>query len=289
MKKLLIPAVLLPVLFLWLPAAGSQAVLMVCTPDNAPAGSRSWIDWTGLTISATGRGEGQSLRQRRYDPYKAMARARQRAYRLLLRTAKSVQLTASKSVGAFLQTDDRQLAQLENLVHKAEVTKREFFSTGPVELTLELSMTGAFASLALPDTVTRLEAIEPSQSPASTDGSAYTGLVVDARGLSVSPAMCFQLLDEGGEEVYGPAYSSREHVVDAGMCRYVAGISSAEGHPRIGENPLMVKGIRLRRPGGSDIIISDTDASKLRGAVEHLAFLRRCRVIVVMDAEGQKE
>ncbi|MFO7840249.1 MAG: hypothetical protein R6X08_12215 [Desulfosalsimonadaceae bacterium] len=284
MKNWLLLPVLLSGLFFCLPAAGSQAILTVCTPDEAPAGSRAWINWTGFTICATGRGEGQSLGQRCYDPYKAMARARQRAYRVLLQTAKSVRLTAVKSVGAFLQNNDRLLARFENLVKKAEVTNREFLSTGPVELTLELSMTGEFASMVLPDTVTRLEAIESSQPPADKDGSSYTGLLVDARGLSVSPSMCFQLLDEEGEEVYGPAYSSREHVIEAGMCRYVAGISRAKDDPRIGDNPLMIKGIRLRRPGGTDIIISDTDASRLRGEVEHLAFLRRCRVIVVMDA-----
>ena len=250
--------------------------------------SRAWINWTNQVIRATARGGENKAADKAHAPYDAMAKARQEAYRLLLETGKSVQLTAAQTVGAYLEGEDKLLARFENMSKKAAVTGIEFLSTGPVEVTLELPLTGDFASLVLPAAVTRLEEIEAGQAQSDTDSSAYTGLVVDARGIAVRPSLCFQLVDEDGREVYGPAYASREHVVAEGMCQYVPGLASVEKNPRIGGNPLIIKAIRVQPPGASNIVISDTDASRLRSSVEHLAFLKRCRVIVVIGKRVQK-
>jgi hypothetical protein len=278
-------------------------VISVCLPQAAVAiepvrtipefvgkteSSRAWINWSDFVIRATARGGENVSADKAHTPYDAMAKARQEAYRLLLQTGKSVQLTAAQTVGAYLEGDDELLAQFENVSKKAAVTGIEFLSTGPVEVTLELPMTGAFASLVLPDAVTRLEEIEAGQTSSDTDGSAYTGLVVDARGIAVRPALCFQLVNEDGKEVYGPAYASREHVVAKGMGQYVPGLASVEENPRIGDNPLIIKAIRVHPPGGSTLVISDTDASRLRSSVEHLAFLKRCRVVVVVGKRAKK-
>jgi len=111
----------------------------------------------------------------------------------------------------------------------------------------------------------------------------YTGLVIDARGLGINPAMTFQLVDEDGKEVYGSAYVSREHVVQWGMCEYTSDINAIKKNERIGGNSIVVKGIKVKPPGNSDVIISGADASRVRGAVEHLGFLKECRVMIVMD------
>lgn len=250
--------------------------------------SRVWINWTDFVIRVTARGGENVAADKAHAPYDAMAKARQEAYRLLLQTGKSVQLTAAQTVGAYLEGEDELLAQFENVSKKAAVTGIDFLSTGPVEVTLELPLTGAFASLVLPDAVTRLEEIAAVQGSSDKDGSTYTGLVVDARGVAVRPALCFQLVDEDGREVYGPAYASRQHVVAGGMCQYVPGLASVEKNSRIGANPLIIKAVRVQPPGVSNLVISDTDASRLQNSVEHLAFLKRCRVIVVIGKRVQK-
>jgi len=251
------------------------------TPSGANQ-NKAWINWTRQTLRAVGRGEAPGFGENHHAPFHAMAKARQKAYRRLLGAAKSLQLTPTGSVADFLGTDDRLLAEFENLLKHAEVVQTEFLSTGPVEITLEFSLTGDFARMVLPDTITRLEKIEYDQSETTTDASEYTGLVLDARGLAVTPAMCFKVLDEDGMEVYGPAYASRENVVAFGMCDYVSGMSDIEDSERVGGNPLVVKGIKVHPPGASNIVISGTAAARLRGSVEHLAFLKKCRVIVVM-------
>jgi len=127
----------------------------------------------------------------------------------------------------------------------------------------------------------QLEIKNLGQASPDSENEGFTGLVVDARGVDVRPAMCFTVFDESGRDVYGPAYVSREFVVQKGMCGYVTDISAAEKSDQVGHNPLVVKALSARRPAGTDLVISSTDASRLRGAVQNLFFLRECRVIVV--------
>ena len=91
------------------------------------------------------------------------------------------------------------------------------------------------------------------------------------------------LMDESGQEVYGPAYVSREFAVQRGMCRYVRGMDDSANLPRVAPNPLFVKGLRTEAKGSCDIVISNADASKLRGVSSHLEFLKQCRVVIVLD------
>ena len=266
-------------------AAAVQKVIIASNPSVNGVQAEAFINWSDQVLRAVGRGEVGDAGKAHHAPFHAMAKARQNAYHRLLITAKSIQLTPAMSVSDFLGTNDILLAEFENLLKQAEVVQTEFLSTGPVEIILEVSLTGKFSKMLLPDTVTRLEKIESEQSSIPVDTSEYTGLVVDARGLRLVPAMCFQVLDEKGKEVYGPAYASRENVVAAGMCQYVSSIGDIENSERVGGNPLMVKGIKVHPPGASNIVISDTDAGRLRGSVEHLAFLKNCRVVVVMDPQ----
>jgi hypothetical protein len=58
-------------------------------------------------------------------------------------------------------------------------------------------------------------------------------------------------------------------------------MDAAARHPRVADKPLVLKGLRT---SGTDIVVSNTDAARLRSAFENLAFLRQCRVVIVLDA-----
>jgi len=67
------------------------------------------------------------------------------------------------------------------------------------------------------------------------------------------------------------------------MCGYANDLTAAQGNPRVTSNPLTVKGIKTEGAGRSNIIISNADASRLRAASENLSFLKKCRVMIVVD------
>jgi hypothetical protein len=95
--------------------------------------------------------------------------------------------------------------------------------------------------------------------------------------------MAPKVLDETGKEVYGSAYVSREFAVQQGMSGYARDLTAAQSNPRVTNNPLTVKGIRTEGSGRSDIVVSNGDASRLRGVSENLSFLKKCRVMIVVD------
>ena len=288
-------AYLLALSLLFMAAAPVAAQEVITRPDTGrqknhqPGDAQTFINWTDHFIRAMGRGEIRNLGVSHKKPYHTLAKARQNAYQNLLVTAKSIQLTPKLTVAEALKGKDEALAAFESLLKTAKPHQTEFLSTGPVEIALKFPISGKFSEMVLPDSITRLEEIESGQPAAAADASEYTGLVVDARGLPLVPAMCFQVLDEDGKEVYGPAYASRENAVSVGMCQYLSNIADIEKNARVGSHPLVVKGIKLQPPGASNIMISGTDAARLRGSVEHLAFLKNCRVIVVMDVAFAEE
>jgi hypothetical protein len=108
-------------------------------------------------------------------------------------------------------------------------------------------------------------------------------MVVDARGLQAVPVLAPIVFDENLEEVFGPAYVSREYAVQHGIIRYTTDLWKAKFHPRVSDNPLIVKALKVLSPSRCDFVISNADAAKLRSASEHLLFMRECRVVIVLD------
>jgi hypothetical protein len=67
------------------------------------------------------------------------------------------------------------------------------------------------------------------------------------------------------------------------MCGYSKGLAKSQNNLRVGDNPLTVKGLRTEGVQHSDVIISNVDASRLRSASENLSFMKKCRVIIVVE------
>ena len=67
------------------------------------------------------------------------------------------------------------------------------------------------------------------------------------------------------------------------MSGYAKDLGSAKQNQRVTANPLVVKGLRVEGPGQCDIVISNTDAVRLRNSAADLSFLEKCRVMIVVD------
>lgn len=190
--------------------------------------------------------------------------------------------------------------KVEEMTSAAKIVNTTHTPEGGIEVTLEMNLYGGFAQLMLPSDIRQVETIRPlSGSGAANDSSdgneaaknpdrasepdAYSGLIVDARGIGASPSMVPVLVDENNHEVYGPNFVSREFAVQHGMCRYVREPEHSYALPRVAPNPLLVKGLRAASTGSCDIVISNSDASKLRGVSSHLELLKQCRVVIIID------
>ncbi|UCD33212.1 MAG: LPP20 family lipoprotein [Desulfobacterales bacterium] len=212
----------------------------------------------------------------------ALRAAKLDAMRNILEVINGVRIDGSTIVRDYAVESDIIRSKVEGMVQGAEVVKQEYLSDGTIEITMAMSMRGGFSQLVLPDEIKPLESVKP-MTPMEHSSAVYTGLVVDARGLSARPAMSPKILDENGQEVYGSAFVSREYAVQQGMSGYAKDIAAAQRNQRVTDNPITVKGLRTEGPGSSDIIISNADASALRSASENLSFMKKCRVMIVVD------
>jgi len=294
MQYRLLPFVLLTALLLFSSLAFGDEFLELVEFQG-----KGSINWTRGTMQVTGIGDPP---EKYYDkPHVspiALRAAQVDAVRNLLRVVQGMRIDFTTTVGDFIVTSDVIMAKIEGMVDNARIVKREYLSDGTVKVVIEMNFYGGFAQLVLPSEIKHVESIKPlaPASPAAAPVSPdlpeaaslpsveiFTGLVVDAREVPVTPAMVPRILDENDQEVYGPAFVSREFVVQQGMAEYIRDLPAARTNPRVADHPLTVKGLRARGTIPTDIVISNSDAAKLRSASEHLGFLKKCRVIIVVD------
>jgi hypothetical protein len=242
------------------------------------------INWTRRVVQARGTGASLPVAAGTEDGWSAALRnARRHAYIGLLKNVKALRLSRSGRVGGLVADDDQMLARIEELLKSSEIQDTVYRSDGAVEVVRRMPFSGSLSQLILPESIVQLEMKNLGRTTLDPNHRPFTGLVVDARGVDVAPAMCFAIVDEGGREVYGSAYVSREFVVQHGMCGYVTDFSAIEQFGRVGGHPLTVTALGTGDTSDTDIVISNTDAARLRSTVENLFFLRECRVIVVRD------
>ena len=101
--------------------------------------------------------------------------------------------------------------------------------------------------------------------------------------MQARPAMSPRIVDEQGSEVYGTANVDREYAIQQGMIGYARDLTAAQSNPRVTSNPFSSKGTKTLGAGRTDIVVKDADAQVLKANAENQAFLKKCRVMIVLD------
>lgn len=264
--------------------------------EQLPSGC---INWTRGVVIATGQAKAAGG-ENHPDQDLGISRATANAVNNLLQTLKKLRLNDSRYVDELITTKQEIQTKINEMAAAAKVVEAVTETDGSCHVALEMNLYGGFAQLMLPQDIRQVEPIKPlngsrffhspleqmennGQNVSTGKSNAYTGLLVDARGVGAGPAMVPVLLDENGQEVYGPAFVSREYAVQKGLCRYVSDMDNYAGIALIAPNPLRVNGLRSASEGSCNIVISNADASRIRGASAHLEFLKRCRVVIILN------
>ncbi|MHB8845089.1 MAG: LPP20 family lipoprotein [Nitrospirota bacterium] len=245
-------------------------------------GSSGKIDWTTGVITAVGIGAPPAQPANAAQARAMAERAAQVvAYRNLLEAVKGVRIDSTTTVENFMVTSDVVRTQVSGFVQGAMVMDKKYMSDGSVEVTVGMKLTGALADTLLPKTPPA-----PPTGIVTTPGAAgqaFTGLIIDARGLGIRPAMAPKVLNEDGKEVYGSAWINRDWAVREGMAGYLRDPLQAQQNPRVTDKPLTVKAIKATGDARVDVVISNADASMIHGAAQNLSFLEKCKVIILVD------
>ncbi len=262
--------------------------------EQFPTGS---INWTRGVVTATGSSSFQDI-NRPVGQDEKKDRALQQAVQNLRQTLGRLRINHNNRILDLCSAQTRNQAKIDEMTAAAKIVKTTQTPDNGIDVTLEMNFYGGFAQLMLPSDIRQVESVKPLNGRAAAiynsnqkagkpdrgfEPKTYSGLIVDARGIGASPSMVPVLVDENDQEVYGPNYVSREFAVQHGMCRYIRGPVGLYDLPRVAPNPLLVKGLRAVSTGSCDIVISNSDASKLRSVSSHLEFLKQCRVVIIID------
>jgi hypothetical protein len=180
-------------------------------------------------------------------------------------------------------TSDIIKSSVEGVVRDFRVLDTRYFESMDVGLIVEMPLTGALFDAVLPgESGGMVGGPAPGTPPPAAASGATSGLVVDATGLDVTPAMAPKILDEDGNEVYGTTRVLRQYAMQQGVVGYHNDVGRASQDERVAGNPMVVRALRTTGPNGCDLIISNQSAGQIRRAAENLTFLDECRVMIVL-------
>ena len=228
-------------------------------------------NWSGQVVKATGAGapdmKATSPAQARLGAERA---AQLDAFRNLLAQVKGLQISAGKKMDDAMAKDEIK-AKVEGIVRGFKITGKRYFSDGGVEIDVEVPLA------MLTDVIDP----EPAQQQLATktEGeSANTGLVIDARGLKVTPALAPRLLaNPDAKVVYSVDSLSPDARKSSGVASYVQSLDEAKKSMKAGDKPLVIKATEAK---GTDLVLAADDLQKLNAT--NTSFLAEGRVVVVM-------
>ena len=260
---------------------------------------RGKIDYGNRTIQATGIGfipsnvinAGQARRS-------AMRIAKQDALRQLIEIVNGVNVTSETTISGAM-FDDMIKTQVQGAIRGArQVGETRYLSDTSVEVTYEVSMNDISLVLlpmaekapilmydAVSGSAPGAAAPSPTQelvSSTPTSGG-VTGVIIDATGLGLRPAMSPRILNQNGSILYGPGQYSREYAASNGVVGYAKSLDQAKSDTRVQGNPLVLRASSAAGSASADLIISNADAGRLMVADGSAGLLKNCRVMFVLD------
>lgn len=234
------------------------------------------VDWTADTITVMGVGQPPpnptNLAQARAITIRAALNDAARGLNDLLR---GIVIQGGLTVGELVEANEAVRARVEGLVKGAwQAGPPTYRSDGSIELTVFVRRSEVAAAV-LPDMGF---ATTMPQGPAPA--GIYSGLVVDARGTGLSPSLICRVLDEKGQEVYGPALVTRDFAIRNGVTGFSREIGKGD---RVGSHPLQVRAIVPTGKARSDVTVSSEDGDRVRSASQAWNFLGQGRVLILID------
>ncbi len=240
------------------------------------------VQWDQQVVLATGIGQSESGVLKAPDRVKALNEAKSDAQRQLLRTLSGLPVDAMSRVGDYME-DSNVRERINKLVRDFEIKDIRFLDGGIVEMDASLNFSGDLLSVLISGSGQNDDPKPAIRTVAENGGSLYTGLVVDARGTGLKPALLPRVADESGNILYAANRVDPLYARQIGLVAYVSSPRQAQQEKRLRENPLVVKGLRAEGLNKSDIQISMDDAKKLERALSRNNFFENCSVVLIVD------
>jgi hypothetical protein len=216
---------------------------------------------------------------------------------------RSTYFDENQTVAEYLTFNPKVARKFDRVRLQATKSETKFMSDGTVANQYEIQLTGQILQTLMPKTGGGLP-VGPMACPTCgqpwpeghdvppgvslvpiEDGSGpvYTGVLIDARGVDLNPALFPKIVNEDSRTIYGPEFFIPTYASERGSVGYYNNMAMALADDRVGYNPLRINAIRSTGRNTTNLIIANLDAKRLHGTAENLKLLERCRVVIVTD------
>ncbi len=254
-------------------------------------GDNGAVDWTQRKIRATGIAGPNPDLPPGAQRASALEAAKQIALRNLIQTVKGTTIDSETLVSNAMLVSDEIRSRVSGFVQGFTIVDTRYMSDMSVEVEVEIPIAGISDVVLPPGKVLQQSLGNPQagyqpvggQGAPSVPGGVITGLVVNAKGLGVVPAMAPKILDEDGNEVYGSKIVDREWAVQQGMVGYSKDLAEARTNKRVAPNAMVVNAIKAVGNNKADLVISNADAAALKQAAGDQSFMTQCKVVFLVN------
>jgi hypothetical protein len=221
------------------------------------------VDWSALTLEAHGEG-----RPRGTETLKAVEQKVRRQVEIALRQGVDRVRVDDETTCSDLDSPAMQEA-IRTRVSRWTATKVTYTASGGVQLLGQLKL----QDLLKPLTLARAKPLTAEMSEPR-----YTGIIVDARGLDVSPAWFSRLLDDRGGVLFDGFLWDAEAVT---LTPTVWVGDPRKAPPdRVGEDPISLAAVAA---DGSDLVLAAEDAVRFRTSLQRARLTGLGTLVVVID------
>ena len=248
------------------------------------------VDYEQGFVYATGTGR---MAYGDVEGYEDLAReaAIMDAQRNLVGAVNGVQIDSMTTVEMKVLTEDTIKRQISGVIRGGIVVDEGLRPNGSyyVKMIAPLYGVESVAAAVLPDIMPAFpQPVEKPQQevPQYVYDNNYSGLIIDAQGVGLVPAMSPVIYDTNGRAIYGIKNINADFAVQYGMAAYARGTAEASMNTqRIGHNPLVIKAVSVKGGANStqpvNVVVTPEDGDKILAANEKTHFLEDAKVILV--------
>ena len=209
------------------------------------------------------------------------------AYRNLAEATQGVQVDADTTVEKLTLQSDTIRTHVSALIRGAKIVGEGMNGDGSYYVKMRMPLFGndGLASAVLPSVTPSTPAAFPAagETYQGKVTGAYTGVVIDARGLGLEPTYAPVVYDENGRAIYGIKNIDGDFAISHGMVDYARSQDLTTGNTRAGLNPLVVKAVKAKLGANGvtkvSAVISVSDADKILKENERAGFLNKYAVV----------
>lgn len=278
-------------------ALAMAVIMLTATVLADPA--NNVIDWEKGVVRATGLAAGNpKTKNKGIQRAQAKKAARMDAQRNLAEAVAGVKVDSQSTMQDLMLLNDSVKTSVSATIRGiSEVGEARYYDDGTCELTLEMPIFGAENSVAnaafIPlkntprvpfpqpgDTSIKID-VDVNTRVGGASSDRYTGLVVDCSGLGLEAVMSPVIQNNNNQAIYGAQNLDIEKVIEYGMASYASSANDPVSRERAGNNPLVVKAVKVNGLIKGNPVVSVADSDKILIANQSDMFLDNCAVVFV--------